>query len=193
MRLFTAIELPEPVRRHLAHVQAQLKRLAEQGGPPQFPAVSWTKESNLHVTMKFLGEVPDERVPEVREVLARVEFPSPALRLHAAALDAFPTHNSIRVLHARVEGDVERLAALHHTIEARCEPLGFAKENRRFRAHVTMGRPRMPLRGAWELLQEATAGRWPGPVFEASHFALVQSRLNPAGAGYTTLATFPIF
>ena len=193
MRLFTAIELPEPVRRHLAHVQAQLKRLAEQGDPPQFPAISWTKESNLHVTMKFLGDVPDERLPGITDALAGVKNGASPLRLHAAALDAFPTHNSIRVLHARVDGDVEPLAALHHAIEAQCEPLGCPKENRRFRAHVTMGRPRVPLRGAWELLQEATAGRWPGPAFEASEISLVQSRLNPAGAVYTTLATFPIF
>ena len=192
MRLFTAIELSEPARRHLADVQARIKRLWEPGGGgAKLPPVSWTREGNLHVTLKFLGEVPDERVPEVCEALARADFPREPLRLHAGALDAFPSHGSIRVLHGRVEGDVDALAAVYASVEAQCAGIGFPKENRRFRAHVTMGRPRMPLRGMWDALQQATEGQWPGPVFEAPSFALVQSKLNPAGAIYSTLATFP--
>ena len=191
MRLFTAIDLPGPARRHLADVQARMKELWRPGGATRLPPVSWTRENNLHVTLKFLGEVPDDRLPEVCEALARAEFPARPLRLHAAALDAFPSRGSIRVLHARVEGDTDALAAVHASVEARCGAIGFPRENRRFRAHVTMGRPRMPLRATWEALEQATEGRWPGPVFEAPHFSLVQSRLNPAGSIYTTLATFP--
>src|SRR4051812_47105822 len=127
MRLFTAIELPDPVRQHLSEVQARVKRLWERE-PKGLPPVSWTREGSLHVTLKFLGEVPDERVPQVGEALARVEFPGPALRLHATALDAFPTRNAIRVLHARVEGDVDRLAALHAAIEQQCGAIGFPRE-----------------------------------------------------------------
>jgi 2'-5' RNA ligase len=193
MRLFTAIELSDPARRHLSGVQAQLKGLWAPGQARNFPPVSWTREGNLHVTLKFLGEVADEQVPRLREALSRVEFPRPALDLRAEALDVFPSRGSIRVIHAQVGGDVERLAAAHDAIEAQCASIGFPRENRRFRAHVTMGRPRAPLRGAWEALQAATDGMWPGPAFEASRFALVQSRLNPAGAIYTNVATFPEF
>jgi 2'-5' RNA ligase len=56
-----------------------------------------------------------------------------------------------------------------------------------------MGRPRAPLRGAWERLEESTRGCWPGPTFEATSFSLIQSQLNPAGAVYATVATFPKF
>ena len=191
MRLFTAIELPDPARRHLADVQARLKQLWQPAAATRFPPVSWTREKNLHVTLKFLGEVPDERVPGVCEALAQATFPREPLKLHAAALDAFPSHGSIRVLHARIEGDADALAAVHASIEAQCASLGFPRENRRFRAHVTMGRPRAPLRGAWDALERATSGTLPGPEFEAPSFSLVQSKLNPAGAIYTTLATFP--
>lgn len=191
MRLFTAIELSEPARRHLADVQGRMKQLWQPAGAARLPPVSWTRENNLHVTLKFLGEVPDERVPEVCEALARADFPREPLRLHAAALDAFPSRGSIRVLHGRVEGDTDALAAVHASVEAQCGAIGFPRENRRFRAHVTLGRPRMPLRGIWERIETATEGQWPGPAFEAHSFALVQSRLNPAGSIYTTLATFP--
>jgi 2'-5' RNA ligase len=186
MRLFTAIELPEPVRRHLADVQARLKRLT-------LPPVSWTKETNLHVTLKFLGEVTDDRLPELCAALAPLEFGAPALELRAEALDVFPSRGSIRVIHGRIDGDVERLIDLHRSIEGQCASLGFPREDRRYRPHVTMGRPRAPLRGAWDRLQEATDDSWPGPPFEVATFSLVHSRLNPAGAVYTTVATFPDF
>lgn len=191
MRLFTAILLPDDVRRHLADVAAGMKRLWDAAPGNRWPAVSWTRESNLHVTLKFLGEVPDDRVPGICDALSNVETPSSPLRLFAEHLDAFRSHGSIRVLHARVAGDAEPLAALHASIEAQCAAIGFDRENRQYRAHVTLGRPRVPLRGAWDALEQSTAGKWPGPPFEAAGFALVQSRLNPAGAVYSTVATFP--
>ena len=189
MRLFIAIELPAPVRRHLAVLAASLRESLDRASRPV--PISWTRESNLHVTLKFLGEVPDERVTEVCDALAHVEYWPPALRLYPEALDAFPSRNVIRVLHARVAGEIDRLAALHAAIAVQCEQLGFPRENRRFHAHVTLARPRVPLRGAWETLQESARDAWPGPAFEARQFSLVQSQLNPRGSVYTPLAHLP--
>lgn len=191
MRLFTAIELSDPARHHLADIQARLKRLWDQEPKGRLPPVSWTREGNLHVTLKFLGDVADERAPELCEALARVELRPSALRLHAEALDVFPSRGAIRVIHGRIAGDVERLAALHGAIELECSRLGFPREKRRYRAHVTMGRPRIALRGAWERLEQSTSGCWPGPRFEGHQFSLVQSQLNLRGSIYTTLARFP--
>jgi 2'-5' RNA ligase len=191
MRLFTAVELPDPARRHLADVAAEIRVRLEEGGKRS--AISWTRESNLHVTLKFLGEVPDARVPAICDALRAAKQNPPAIRLYAEGIDAFPTRSSIRVLHARVAGDTERLVALYDAIEAQCAALGFPRENRRFRPHVTLGRPREPLRGVWEMLEQATAGRFPGPEFHATSFSLVQSKLSPAGAVYSTVETFPAF
>jgi 2'-5' RNA ligase len=157
------------------------------------PAVSWTKESNLHVTLKFLGEVPDAQVSAICDALRTVKHAPPALHLRADGIDAFPSRSAARVLVAKMAGDIDRLVALHDTIEGQCAGLGFPRENRRYRPHVTVGRPREPLRGAWDPLQQATAGRFPGADFDATGFSLVQSKLNPAGAIYTTIATFPAF
>jgi RNA 2',3'-cyclic 3'-phosphodiesterase len=191
VRLFIAIELPEPVRQHLFRVATEMKRVLESRDGR--PAVSWTRESNLHVTLKFLGEVPDAQVSPICDALRTVKQSPPALHLRPDGIDAFPSRNAARVLVARVAGDVDRLVILHALIEARCATLGFPRENRRYRPHVTVGRPREPLRGAWDDLQQATSARFPGPEFEASGFSLVQSKLNPAGAIYTTVATFPAF
>lgn len=192
MRLFLAIELPDEVRQHLASVSSSLEASWARPGAERWPAVSWTKESNLHVTLTFLGEVPNERLPELQDGLATVPMPPSPLRLFAHRLRAFPSSNAARVIVARVMGHVEELTALHAAIEARCAAMGFERENRPFRPHVTLGRPRVPLRGegAWAALEAAVEERWPGPEFEAASFSLVQSRLNPAGAVYTRLATF---
>lgn len=188
MRLFLAIELPDPVRRHLFDVATELKRTLGSSAP-----VSWTKEPNLHVTLKFLGEVPDDRVPVICDALRVIKQSPPALRLRGEGIGAFPSRGSIRVLHARVWGDGDRLVTLHAQIESRVAALGFPRENRRFQPHVTLGRPREPLRGVWEALESAVAGRFPGPEFFTTSFTLVQSRLNPAGAVYTAVASFPAF
>ena len=191
MRLFTAIELPEAVRAHVSAVATKVRQALESRDTR--PPVSWTKESNLHVTLKFLGDVPEERVPGLLAALRTIGLPPPPLRLRAESLEAFPSRGSARVLVVRVGGDVERLAALHAAIEDRCSALGFERENRRYRPHVTIGRPRVPLRGRWEAMAGATSGSWPGPEFSPAAFSLVQSQLDPAGAIYTTIEAFRAF
>src|SRR5688572_2115785 len=191
MRLFTAIELPDDVRRHVADVATKARQALESRDSR--PPVSWTNESNLHVTLKFLGDVPEERVPELLAALRTIRLPPPPLRLRAESLEAFPSRGAARVLVVRIAGDVDRLAALHAAIEDRCAALGFERENRRYRPHVTIGRPRVPLRGMWETMEVAVSGRWPGPEFSSGTFSLVQSQLNPAGAIYTTVAAFRAF
>src|SRR5690349_12371924 len=134
MRLFLAIELPDSVRRHLFGVATELKRSLGSGTP-----VSWTKESNLHITLKFLGEVPDDRVPSIVDAIRAVKAGPPAVRLFTHRIKGFPSSNAARVIVARVLGERDRLVALHEMIEARCAALGFAKENRRFQPHITLG------------------------------------------------------
>jgi RNA 2',3'-cyclic 3'-phosphodiesterase len=191
MRLFAAIELPDDARRHLFDVAKEVRRRLEAIG--KVPPVSWTKESNLHVTLKFLGDVPDAQVPAVIDALKEVRQGPPALRLFTHRLNGFPSKDAARVIVARVLGDVDRLIALHATIEEQCAAIGFAKENRRYQPHVTIGRPREALRGVWDVIEGATIDRFPGLEFEADSFSLVQSKLNPGGAIYSTVATFPAF
>ena len=186
MRLFTAIELPEPVRAHLLRVRAELLK-----SPDLADAVSWVKPENLHVTLKFLGEVPDAALPKLTHSLAAVSVEP--TRLTPGRMVLFPQRGPVRVIAAGFAGDVERLSRLFADIEDACAAAGFEREGRAYTPHATLGRGR-PGRGGSGLrrLRDETFERlFPGPAFTADRFVLMQSQLNPKGAIYTPAAHFP--
>jgi 2'-5' RNA ligase len=186
MRLFTAIELPGPVREHLQRVRAELLKAGDFAD-----AVSWVKAENLHVTLKFLGEVPDVGVRELVDELAKV--PVGPMRLAADEMVVFPKRGPVRVIATGFGGDVGRLAQLFADVEDACAAAGFEREGRAYTPHATLGRAR-PGRGGADLrrIRDATARHlFPGPEFTADGFVLMQSQLNPKGAIYTPAAHFP--
>jgi len=196
MRLFTALELPDEPRKHLARL---IQFWKENLGPElrssrgiDAPPVNWVRNENLHVTLKFLGEVPDADVPKVCTVLAGVEQLG-LITVNAARLEGLPARGPIHALCAEITGNVERLGQLHDLVNRACATLGFPHESRPFRPHITLGRLRRPLpaQGRSPLSKVADA-QMPGPVFTATTFALMQSELLPGGPRYTPLARFPL-
>jgi 2'-5' RNA ligase len=183
MRLFFAIELPREVREHLARLQEALRPLA--------PKASFTPPENLHITLRFLGNVRDDEVPRIDESMQRVTA-SPALALDTQQVECFPNRGGARILAAGMGGDLAALKALHQAIEQRCRFLGFQGETRAYRPHATLARARPvfppDLRAS---APAAAAPLLPGPVFEVNQFVLVQSRLSSAGAQYAVMARYP--
>ena len=186
MRLFTAIELPESVRAHLLAVRDRLGSQLDAGG-----AVTWVKPENLHVTLKFLGEVPDAAVGGLVESLARIEVPP--MRLVADHMVYFPKRGPVRVIAAGLGGDVHELARLYEQMEAACAALGFPPEGRAYTPHATIGRTRITRRGggAFNVRGVPLDDAFPGPSFTATGFVLMKSQLNPKGSVYTPAAHFP--
>jgi 2'-5' RNA ligase len=178
MRLFTAIELPAEVCDALSDAQTDLKKRIDA-------KVSWVSPKNLHVTMKFLGEVPDAEVVKVCEALKSVAFSR--FRISVSQLGTLPPRGKARVLMAQVGGEVDALGALFNAIEAACEPLGFVREKRRFFPHVTLARLRMPRRIDREIGEVKLK---PTAAFEVQQFVLYQSRLSARGAEYEAVAHF---
>ncbi len=181
MRLFTAIELPEEVRGHLGRVAEVCAQ--------QVHGVRWTPAANLHLTLKFIGEVPDARVPELINALEAVVFQRP-LELACERLVCFPPRGSARIVAAEVGGEVDPLRQTFERIEAALE--GFClKEPRRYTPHITLGRSKPGVGGrSRELMEQAAVGHWPGPPFEIDEFVLYQSDLSKAGPIYTVVARF---
>src|SRR5688500_13113779 len=125
MRLFTAIELPDPAREHLQRVRAKLMK-----SPVFEDAVSWVKPENLHVTLKFLGEVPDAQVKPLIDSLSRVTVEP--MELVAGQMLFFPKRGPARVIGAAIGGDVDQLQAVFGQIEDACAEAGFEREGRKF-------------------------------------------------------------
>jgi 2'-5' RNA ligase len=186
MRLFTAILLPDAVRDHLRCIGEQVNRFAIEH------EIRLTAPENLHVTLKFLGEVSDPLVARLIDALRAVSV-APA-DLLADRLLLFPSHGLVRIVAAGLGGDVPSVVRLNDQIETAVAPLGFTREARPFAPHITFGRnkPGRYQKVASSLRKHPPPGcRWPGPTFTATHFALVQSVTEHSGSKYTPIATFP--
>ena len=186
MRLFVAVELAEGVRAEAGRAAA---RLAEALGPSARGAVSWVAPANMHLTLRFLGEVAEPVARELEERLSG-PFKTPAFRLAAAGFGAFPPSGPPRVFWLGLTAGAEELARVHDEVEERVSGLGFDKEDRPFRAHLTLGRVKAPLSGARRVIASMPVE----PVGECTvtQVTLFQSRLSPRGAVYTALARGPL-
>jgi RNA 2',3'-cyclic 3'-phosphodiesterase len=181
MRLFLAIELPDGVKAHLLQVRATLERA--------IPKVAYTKPDNLHITLKFLGEVDPKRLPELTDSLGTIK--PQTLQLQAAKLDCFPNKGPIRIIAADMDGSLPPLRALVQSIEQRCHYLGFEREQRAFRPHVTLARARPVLSQKFRpTIRELAPNLWPGPKFAPGDFVLMNSELSSQGSVYTSVARF---
>lgn len=183
MRAFIAIDLPETVRSALRREQAAVRAVC--------PDARWTRPEGIHLTLKFLGEITEAQVREVTEALAR-----PA-RIETFSVEVkgfgfFPDARRPRVLWAGVEAS-PALKQLAQEVEDSMQKLGFPREDRPFRPHLTLarfGNPRAQpaLEDRLEEMRETLLGR-----FEVSEFFLFESKLSGAGAPveYRKVARFP--
>jgi RNA 2',3'-cyclic 3'-phosphodiesterase len=182
MRCFVALPVPEPVRRWAAEVIAALKA----GGPD----VKWVEPGNLHLTLKFLGEASEDRVPDLVRALETACAGRAPLNLEITAPGAFPNARRPRVVWLGLAGDLTPLAELAAAVERALEPLGFPSEDRPFRAHLTLGRVRRPRKGGRQpdtrsLARDLAGSDFAaGPEFRAERVVLMQSTLTPGGAIY---------
>ncbi len=185
VRTFIAIELDETINAALADLQAQLKSKVPQG------SVRWVKPGGIHLTLKFLGDVPANRIEEIERALTQACAGFPAFSLSVGGLGCFPNPRRPRVLWVGVQEESGTLAGLQKAIEDGMEQLGFAPEGRRFHAHLTLGRTQRrassgDVRRLGRLVQETDIGEL--AQMEARAVSLIKSDLKPTGAVYTRLA-----
>lgn len=186
MRCFVAVELGPAARKALAErVEAERSRArGRQGGARD---IGWSNTGQLHVTLKFLGEVDDALVPEVCAVVSEVSRAIAPFSLALAGFGAFPAPRSPRVLWCGMEDPSGACAAWLRAAEPRFEALGFDPERRLFRPHVTLARSRSPSGTA---LLTALLSKWPPPApceTLVEEIVLFQSVLGRGGAVHTPL------
>jgi RNA 2',3'-cyclic 3'-phosphodiesterase len=187
MRLFVALEIPAAVRDNLA---AQVKELRDLSAQVADKRPRWVHPENLHVTLKFIGEVSPGKLEGIRGALAAIQLDAP-VDLQFRGLGFFPNEQLPRVLWAGIEATAN-LPSLAANIDSALKTQGVAREERAFTPHLTLARFEPP--GLHEKLRaviQQNSGRQFGS-FEAREFHLIESKLKPAGAEYTSLASFPI-
>lgn len=154
--------------------------------------VAWVPPENLHVTLKFLGSVEEERVGAVGRALAAVTAAARSFDLAIAGLSAFPTATRPRVVWAGVGAGGEQLAALAAAVEGALAALGFPPEDRPYVGHVTLGRMRQPRRDPILARALAVGAEQPFGRTSVDRLTLMRSDLSPRGARYTPLDSWPL-
>jgi 2'-5' RNA ligase len=185
IRAFLAIEPPEDILQALSRLQEKLKR--EIGG-----RISWTKPQGQHLTLKFFGDISMEDVNNISFVVQNRKALTPSLNLKIEKTGVFPNAHRPRVIWCGVAGDLDKLSELQKQLDIDFAGIGFQKEDRSFRAHLTLGRIKDPsgLTGISEALTKQKA--FIAGEFSCKELVLFQSKLLPHGAVYTKLAEFTL-
>jgi 2'-5' RNA ligase len=135
IRSFIAIELPGEVKRELVRLQDEL-RLGSR------TSVRWVDTNNIHLTLKFLGDIDEKITGRITAVLEEAASGTSPFRLEISGLGVFPNPRRVQVVWVGLSGDIEKLGQLQKRIESGLVPLGFAAESRSFTPHLTLGRVR---------------------------------------------------
>lgn len=154
--------------------------------------ISWVPEDRLHLTMEFLGEQPESGVPALTAALSGAVGRHGRVSLALRGLGAFPNLRAPRIVWMGVEPD-PKLELLQHDLARVCGELGYEREARAFRPHITLGRARARVKAdaARALASAARAVEYAG-VVEVRTVDLMESRLLPAGARYSVVAAMPL-
>ena len=136
IRAFLAIELPEALRAGLAQVQEELKRSRAD--------VRWVPAGNIHLTLKFFGNVPDDEIEALAQAAREAAAEAAPLQLQATGAGAFPSPTAPRVVWLGLGGDLVPLTQLFYRLEKAFAALGYPPEGRAFNPHLTLGRVKSP-------------------------------------------------
>ena len=184
LRPFLAIELPDSLRPGLAQVQEELKRSRAE--------VRWVPVGNIHLTLKFFGNVPDDEIEPLAAAAREAAAQAAPLQLQATSAGAFPSPNAPRVVWLGLGGDMVPLTQLFYRLEKAFAGLGYPAEGRAFNPHLNLGRVKSPANRdkLARLLEKLPPLDW--PPFTVKELILFQSVLSPQGAKYTPLKVVPL-
>jgi len=185
LRTFIAVEMDEAIRRAAARLTEELRTASAD--------VTWVAPHNMHLTVKFLGEVATEKIPQVGEAVAKAAVETKPFELEIRGVGAFPNVSRPRTLWLGLGAGEEELAALAKRVDLALRKLGFEREARMFHGHLTLGRVRRPtpalaaLSGLIQAKTDFTAGRTP-----INEVVVFSSQLSPSGPTYEALSRAPL-
>lgn len=181
IRLFVAARVPED---HLHKVAALVDDLRSK-----LSNARWTPPENQHLTLKFLGSTPVDRVESVEKICTMVAGSHAPARMSFTDLGAFPSRSRIRVLWMGIDDPAGLLAAVAADLDDAFASLGFPSEGRPYRPHLTLARFKLPVPLKSGFPSVDTSGI---EGFDVNDIALFRSHLSPKGARYEVMRAFPL-
>jgi 2'-5' RNA ligase len=182
MRAFIAIELPLVIKNSLAKVQDKLKT--------NLPEISWVAFDNLHLSLKFLGEVSLEQINAIRQIIAEINKTAFVFEIKLEILGVFPDYRKAQIIWTGTKQAPGQLQQLVDQLQVKLLKIGLPKEQRHFQTHITLGRIKKPLRpgdleSALDKAKNDLAGM--NLEFNAGGITLFQSVLGAGGPTYKIL------
>jgi 2'-5' RNA ligase len=183
MRIFAGIQLAEAVRERIAAELTPFKAIAN--------SIRWTESRNIHLTLKFIGEVAPAKTELIKEALRSAKAHTSPFPLQIRGFGKFPAGDDLHIFWAGID-DSPQLQELFSVIEAALAPLGVARETRPFSPHITLGRNKA--RYNFKTLFELLAARQDVSLaeFTVSSYQLFSSQLTPRGPLYSVLMEIPL-
>ena len=182
-RAFIAIEIDDTSQKSLLKIQDELK--------DHHLEASWVKTANIHLTLRFLGEISNELVGKVSESLSQITPRYPVFEFEMSQVGAFPTTQSPRVVWVGCQDENNILTRIYQDIETNLTNLGIVPDDHKFSAHLTIGRIKSrknteQLKGFFDKNKDIRFG-----TQKVNVLTLFQSTLTPAGPIYNPLGKFP--
>ncbi len=187
VRLFVACEVPDEVKQAIGET---IDTLRSRSGA----AVRWIRPEGVHVTLKFLGEVPVKKLPAIKLAIQEATVGHSPFELEFSNIGTFGGREGLRIMWVGIAGDVLRLEALVRAVNAALAVVGFEPERRPFRPHLTLGRVRDEISTRQRAEIEVAVGKMDVPPsgWRTTQVSLMRSRLTAQGAFYDVIATFPL-
>lgn len=183
MRLFVAFDVPDPQKMSIEKAIQPLRL--------RLPKARWTSREAWHVTLKFLGEVTDDRLAEVREIINASASASTPTPTRLTEVGSFPRATRARVLWVGLEDAQDVMAGIASSMEKVFTAAGFRREGRELHPHLTIARFRVP-QPIEDVLLETGPFELDRSPFEVGDIVLYRSHLSPKGATYEALERFPL-
>ena len=180
-RIFTAIDISDGARAKCASYVENLKGV--------FPhlRVGWEKPEKLHFTLKFLGDIDEAQLRNLTEAVAAATGPISIFKIRIAKTGAFPSKRNARILWLGVNDEQANMPKLKEVLESKCFERGLAKENRGFKAHLTIARLREPHKSS-ELVEKHLSENFVSDEFTVSAVTIYESRLQKSGSIYSIVS-----
>ena len=180
IRTFIAIPVPESV----FVLQGNLKNTIEK----KTGKVRWVKRDQLHLTLKFVGDTPEESIDDVRGVMQKVSNQMTPFKIFIQGVGCFPKIERPRVMWVGLDGEIDKLNQLVTAVHDGLDPLGFPRDEKEFHPHITMARAKYPQKKTPDISSFLNTTYDPIP-FRIEKIQFISSELFPNGPVYTILGT----
>lgn len=183
IRTFIALEISDEIKQEIARIQDEIRQTNAISG-------KWVVKENLHLTLKFLGDTTLKIIEQIKEEIKTILYDEPSMNCNIAGVGVFPNEKFARVIWVGIKGGDTQIINLAKKFEKQLGKLGFKKEKKDFKTHITICRPKQILdKNQFKSTLETINNKFQPKEFIVNKLTFFESKLTPQGPLYTSLCS----